>query len=420
MIPHIETLSLQKILSVLENIDDYDISQKIDGSQLLFGIDEHGFYTSRETKGGSRIYNVDDYAVKFSTTYMRAAHVALQNILPVLNMAGFVLGDQIEAEILYGELPNAVPYTTDINRIVFLRSVCGNANIDALHAVCSDVTTFVELNVPATYNAQDIIIVQEKTKWAFSKNPSIKPNVDLPSVLLPFITQFKNFTGKKPAAKMLVNAVKDVLLCELVHNIDSVFGPSNDNGGWIEGVVLRHNCTGEQIKIVDNAIFSTIRNFLWNTRNSLSKISYHTTDTHGFVGRLLTELGSTIGHPELGTLQAKRHLIKLGDNNERIISALSINADFVELRNSWHSLVSSKEKYLLYEYMSYEEHKHLFRVNVKIGKSTQTFFYNNAVDIRTKQVFADTFALLDNIKLNIHNSTNLTELIMVLVGKHLI
>lgn len=419
MIPHIELLPLHKLLRVLSHLDEYNISQKIDGSQLLFGIDEHGFYTSRETKGGTRIYNVDDYPIKFSTTYMRAAHVALQHILPVLTMAGLAIGDQVESEVLYGELPNAVPYLPDINRVVFLRSTAGNIDIDVLHKVCNDITAIVKLVAPVTYNAQDIATAPEETKWVFSKNPDIEPVDDLSSILLPYVSLLGEFKGSKSAATSLINDIKGVLLCKLVHGTDSVFGPTSANGGWIEGVVLRHKVTGEQVKIVDNEIFGTIRNFLWNTRNSLSKISYHVNGTHSFVGRLLIDLGSTISHPELGTLRAKRYLTKLAKDNNTILSVLSATASFTELQGQWLGIVSSKEKQLLYEYIAYKENKHLFRINVEIGDFAQTFFYNSAVDIRTKQVFADTFALLARMKSGIQNSTNLHELMMVLVGRHL-
>ena len=99
-ITHIEDLSVGKFVSVVKNISEYEITEKVDGAQLLFGIDNIGFYTSRETKGGRRIYNQSEYGLKFSETYMRSAHVLLESVLPLMKSAGLWPGCQVEAEVL--------------------------------------------------------------------------------------------------------------------------------------------------------------------------------------------------------------------------------------------------------------------------------------------------------------------------------
>ncbi|HEY6436083.1 MAG TPA: hypothetical protein VIY47_05805, partial [Ignavibacteriaceae bacterium] len=86
-ISHIEDLPIDTFINVLENLHEYEITEKVDGAEILFGIDERGFYTSREAKGGNRVYSVEDYSVTFPTTYMRSAHILLEQALPSLRAA---------------------------------------------------------------------------------------------------------------------------------------------------------------------------------------------------------------------------------------------------------------------------------------------------------------------------------------------
>ena len=110
-ISHIEDMPVGEIIEILTNLSNYSITEKVDGAQILFGIDDNGFYTSRETKGGERIYNEADYGITFASTYMRSAHKLLEQMLQALKGAGLRLGDQVEAEVLYGQVPNVVPYS---------------------------------------------------------------------------------------------------------------------------------------------------------------------------------------------------------------------------------------------------------------------------------------------------------------------
>src|ERR1700679_3502530 len=104
-ITHIEELPTTEFIKVVKNLHEYEVTEKVDGAEILFGIDEIGFYTSREAKGGIRIYNESDYGMGFPTTYMRSAHKLLEQSLSELRAAGMRPGDQVEAEVLYGELP---------------------------------------------------------------------------------------------------------------------------------------------------------------------------------------------------------------------------------------------------------------------------------------------------------------------------
>ena len=41
-IPHIEDLSIDSLYDTLQNLSKYELTEKVDRSQLLFGIDETG------------------------------------------------------------------------------------------------------------------------------------------------------------------------------------------------------------------------------------------------------------------------------------------------------------------------------------------------------------------------------------------
>ena len=130
-ITHIEDLGVQEFLDALYNFEKFEISEKIDGSNLQFGYDEQGFYTSRETKGDAeRLRSESEYEKEYNTTFQRSAHLALEKAIPSLLKSGHLKqGDAVEVEVLYGVLPNAVPYNEGINRIIFLRPTNGNPNL---------------------------------------------------------------------------------------------------------------------------------------------------------------------------------------------------------------------------------------------------------------------------------------------------
>ena len=44
-IDHFEDLAIQDFLNAMRNFEQFEISEKIDGSNLQFGYDEEGFYT---------------------------------------------------------------------------------------------------------------------------------------------------------------------------------------------------------------------------------------------------------------------------------------------------------------------------------------------------------------------------------------
>jgi len=303
-IKHFEDLPLLELIDVITNISDYEATEKLDGAQLLFGIDDQGFYTSR---GTTRVYNVAEYEIGFSTTYQRFAHVALKESLSKLLAAGMKSGDQVEIEVLHGELPNVVPYLGDISHIVFLRTTAGSVDIDRLGLEFSGHSLTVTLQSPFTNDGINIRLETNTQKWGFGRVPVVEIDeikleayIDLERErLVSRLAEQSNQPGKtvyelatlnlsklpvadRAQAKIRRESIREILqrkyilplkailLNNIVRGKGSKYGPL---GGWIEGVVLKHKTTGKMVKLVDKDTFGVIHKFVWEVRNSLDKVS---------------------------------------------------------------------------------------------------------------------------------------------------
>ena len=444
-ITHIEDLSVKEFLNTLKNISEYEITEKVDGSQILFGIDGNGFYTSRETKGGTRIYAAEDYGVSFQTTYMRSAHALLEHALPQLKSAGLRRGDQVEAEVLYGELPNVVPYSGDTNYLIFLRTTEGTVNIGRLKQKLDEQSLSISLVSPFTDDGMSINLREETNTWVFSRAPLLENKLS-PNLLSPYISKIEKILNKKdpvtqqpigvlletplnriplwlngewkeikeyikrereysyiPMLETHIKHIKEILLNHLVRNIKSGFGPLVEDGGWIEGVVLRHKTTGKMVKLVDKEVFGTIREAAWKKRNSITEKAKGVNSCSSFMGRVLLDMATALGHPELGTMQAKNYLRKAGTITEDRIDALSVDTDFESVKSYWVSLLNIRESDLSRELDKYARDVNEPRV----------------IRQRTLETFALTFERIRNLRDNTLKAASIDGLFIALVGKQL-
>jgi hypothetical protein len=467
-ITHIEDLPLSGLLKTLKSLHEYEVTEKVDGAQILFGIDEVGLYTSRESKGGIRIYNEADYKVEFRTTYMRSAHLLLEKALPFFKKAGLRKGDQIEAEVLFGELPNVVPYSEDLNYIIFLRTTEGTISIDKLNKQLNKQSFNVSLISPFTDDGRYIKLQEEYNTWLFSRVPKIRVNIkevmkvldndiillehylSLPSGIanttnlaiesLPlnkrpdwcesedwkFVKE--QIKEKREEIKCIIEEehilkIKETLLDYFVQQQHSSFGPPLEDGGWIEGVVLRHTQTGKMVKIVDKNNFGVIREAAWKIRNSLTEHAKSIEGDHSFLGNMYVRMATSIGHPELGTMQAKNYLRKLGSITEERLNNLSEGIDVDSIKEYWLSLFEQKEIELEEELVRYEKEKTFDKDNSLKKKSVfqESSLPNSAVGFnkRTEEVFASLFEQISVLIQTTERVKISEELIEILVGKQL-
>ena len=472
-IGHAEEMNVHEFISSLRNFEQYEVSEKIDGSNLQYGIDENGFYTSREEFGGKRMYSIDEYGTGFHETYQRSAHLALEKALPSMKKAGLKLGDRVEVEVLFGKLPNAVPYSATDNQLILLRTVDGTVSIDALHSVLDGKTTYVTLEAPYTIDGKTIQMAEETHQWSFAQTPSydgadmmddeLKAKIDsdlddLESYLnqdsgvwkfsnaevlaLPLnkrpegvdTAQWKELkvevkekkaevqshVYKKKEGSGLVQEIKNTLLNNMVRQIKSDFGPEIEDGGWIEGLVFRHKDTGEMFKLVDKDMFGTIKNFIWKVRGELADKPKSVERVESFAGKTLVGLATALGHPELGTFQAKRHLRKQGDTPDEILSTISQSVgDFESVRAYWINFIEQQERALVKVLDKYNNEKAESQITLDFGNQSRTFGYDEEVDSRNLQVFAGLYKQLENFKQAAKGANSTEDLVMALVGKQI-
>ncbi len=464
-IPYIEDLPLKDMLYVVQNLHEHEITEKVDGSQILFGIDDTGFYTSRETKGGIRIYNEKDYGISFSTTYLRSAHKFLEGILPFMKQVGFKNGDQVEAEVLYGELPNVIPYSGDTNRLIFLRTTEGSINVTQLKKL-DGTSIHVTLSRPITDDGRNIYLKETVDKWECAKVPFIQYNSEdlnrgLASrikPLLDYLDEKSNVYGiskgiiletplnKRPEwchpkdwketkkivkeererleFAILVNftrKIQHILNDYLVFSQSSGFGPVLEEGGWIEGAVIRNTKTGKMCKVVDKWHFSQVRENAWETRNSLTEKAQALDKKISLLSELYIGMATAIGHPLLGTTRAKDYLRRSGMLTEGKL--IEEDIDIESFKKYWISLSEKKTVDLVERLDKYEKEITEYRaskskLDAKNGPY-RVFFYLPGVEKRTKEVFATLFEQIEVLKQDITRIETYSDMIELLIGRRL-
>lgn len=455
-ITHIEDLPLTEFIETLTKLQDFEFTEKVDGAQLLFGLDENGFYTSRETKGGQRMYSVESYNKEFSTTYMRSAHLALESVLPLMKGAGLRPGDQVEVEVLYGELPNVVPYSKDRNYLIFLRTTEGDVNIDRLTEELSGQFLSIALESPLTEDGRNVIFRESKDFWLFDRVPRLdcyplwksrrtimnaaedlmtylreesgisgQSNFSIGTTLLnkrpewcpPEEWKFTKVLVKEKKEEILKNSyevyipkIKEVLLEYYVRNTASAYGPPKSEGGWIEGIVMKDPRTGRMVKLIDKDVFGRIRETAWQKRNQLTEHAKSVDNLPSFMAEVYVGMATAIGHPELGTMQAKPFLRKLGSTNEERLQRLSENINFRSVKEYWLNFLDAKRAQLLVDLDKYEKEA-IRHLNEGV--------LQRAIHERTMQTFSTVFHKIGAFEERIREARTPEVLAKIIAEKHL-
>lgn len=462
-ISHIEDLAVDEFLRAVRFGNEMIVTEKLDGANLSFGFDGTGnFYTSREGKGGKQFYSVDDFGNNFWEVGFKAAHLALEKVAPRIRKANVMtLGDLVECEILFGALPNTVPYSGDINQIVFLRAVAGSLNIEELHALLDGKTVSVALkNVPYTVDGKTISKTNASYTWRFVKVPSVDPKLvsrAFSSKVLEYkldelerfltapsgIMDFSNVEvislplNKRPdrvhkdkwalvlpdlkrkKAELIKQFdsfkldIKDQLLDSLVRNVSSAFGPDVKDGGWIEGLVFRDPKTNTLFKLVDKNVFTMFNKFNWGMRNLLK--STGASRLRSLLGKTYLTMAEEIGHPQVATSSARRYVQELGNSPEERLAALSKGIKLEDVRNSWLLQLDKTQKVAQRILDWYEKNKQKLTKNVTVGSKQYSLKYDGAIDEKTKQSFATLFAEIAAVKQAVQTAKTPAQLVSLLV-----
>ncbi len=464
-IEHIENLPIKEFLNAIKNLSKFRVTEKIDGVNIVFGIDEDGnFYTSRESKGGKRFYRDSEWGKQIWITGFRAAHKALKKIFPVLKKRNLMKpGDAIEAEILFGALPNTVPYDSDLNQIILLRVFAGNPKFDIIKKALENISITVELkNVPTTNDGKTIEYENKKYKWKISSTPQvsqyllnkvknnniIKQNIEKLEQYLNQPSGISNLTNlmvislplnKKPKGinsenwkivkekikmkRKKINQIlqtfklniKNEMLNSLVRNVSSKFGPSYEKGGWIEGLVFFDTDTGKQFKLVDKTIFTEMNRFSWKIREFISASGNK--KLKSLMGKIQSKIAEIIGHPYLVSGSSKRYIKKFGTTDEEIINNLSKSIQNLEkTKEKLIKTINYGEKVAIRMLDWYTKNKH--RIKRKIVRNNQEIIitYDDPnLNKKTLETFAEFFYYIKNIKNKIMSANTPQEIITLFI-----
>ena len=323
-ISHLEDLGVEDFLKRVENIADLVATEKLDGANLYFGLDNDGkFYTSRAGKGGTDLYHSEsEYVERAASNGFKAAHAALEKqekeIKKILSA-----GEAVEIEVIFGRQPNAVVYGADgLNFIAFLRAVHGTdksltpdqSKIEQLAKSLHDKSSRVKTVMVDTMDGVNLRKVPTVTDWKFISTQEVDSKELAGIDVKPELKKLKTFLNKKNSVAKDVGLdltnfevsvanlgkidktkreeikrerdhinqtimndfklpIKEKLLSDFVRKIKPKLQAektSSEEDIGVEGVVLRDPKTDDLIKIVDKDVFTSINKFNFAIRNQIS------------------------------------------------------------------------------------------------------------------------------------------------------
>ena len=219
-------------------------------------------------------------------------------------------------------------------------------------------------------------------------------------------------TEIKSITETIMSDIKAKLVEHIVSPRQSFFGPPIQDGGWIEGVVLRHPQTRKMVKIVDKNRFGVIRESAWQKRNMLTENAKSTEGNLSFVGNLRVGLATSLGHPSLGTIQSKNYLRKIGEDRQARLRNISNGVNFESVREYWIGLLETARTKFDQELDKYEKEANI----IHEGAGNLLL---RAVQTRTLETFASVFQKIKLLEDTAISARETADLVEVLVGKQL-
>lgn len=468
-ISHLEDLPLNEFIRTVESLKDKVITEKLDGANLWFGLDESGLFTSREGKSPKkgRFYDVTDYPMVANYNAFRATHLALEKAEATIKKH-LKEGDMVEIEVLFGRQPNTVTYgVDDKNFIVILRGVNDTPEdrVAALSKALDNKFVSVESTIVSSPDGDQLELNDVSMKWEFTNvKPVNTQNLDT-SEANELLSQMKKFMANKnevltdmsnqEVAELSLNSVpkdkreqakaerekvlsiflnnyknpiKEMLLGKFVRKIkpflqDKNLDPSEDIG--VEGVVVRDPVTGSQTKIVDKDVFTAINAFNSATRNSVAGLVRTTNQDAeidmrgGAFGQAKIRIAELLGAKELALSSGvKRFITKFkADDAATTASALADSLNITNLTTA-KTKISAILKFTLSEVNEilgqFKQEAGEFKLSLKTGKEIGI---TPEVMKRTLTAFAETKKDISTINDRVVNAKTPTELVWALYGK---
>ena len=470
-ITHIEDAEVKEFINTVANLSKMIVSEKLDGANMVFGLDDKGkFYSGRggHKGGGERFRRPSDWVNAmggknaFAPNGFASAHQALNRFKKNIE-ATLQPGETVEAEILFGTIPNAVAYDGK-NYIALLRMVNGPVKrLKEMEKAFKGKKTVVLSNLLTTGDGITIKRQTQKVEWNFTTTSFIdsfnlkKVNVQeqlsklnafirLPAKGFPEFNNCEVLTipltmvpkEKRAAFKKLREKVEDQvqtkfklpikeeLLNQLVRKLGPKLGAKADDGGWIEGVVILDPATKRQLKIVDKDVFTAINNFNWEIRAAVGAKAKGANQLNvSTMGKYTQGLGKIFGIPNLFiTAQSGRILKKLGGKNaeqtlERLVGSLPKGQDLSTYKGPLDKLTDQTIKALDKMLNKYRKERDTRALKIDSGPIKKTVGFNEDIDKRTLQVFAESRAELMRLKETAKTAKSTGEVLAVLLHNKL-
>lgn len=273
----------------------YEMYEKVDGLNVVWGI-ENGQVVFN--LGGSQ-GNISSVEEKYSIYHpagdafragFQAIKEAVERMSPAYMRAlGLLDGNMINSEILFGEIPNTVPYSKTTNYIV-LHGVMGDKEVKNEKKLLNQLAQEIgQLTVTApvmNYEGDDLDMIKTSlstatSKWKFAGPMKINPET-LKEKLGDEVEKWKSYpeaqTLLKPditkdealeAAKGLSQKIGSVVLSKMVSQLRDPDAEQIEGLPGIEGIAL-YGEDGDLFKLTGD--FRSKNEELWEPINRASKI----------------------------------------------------------------------------------------------------------------------------------------------------
>ncbi len=223
--------------------------------------------------------------------------------------------------------------------------------------------------------------------------------------------------------------IKRELLDKFVAKVKSPLATddlSPDEDVGIEGVVLKDPVSGDQIKLVDKDMFTTINQFNHSVRGSLSGVIKTLKPTAsleargGILGQLKIIIADLLGNVELARTQgAKKIFTTLKGKNaqetvKNVASQLAGGDDYLGTKRKVKALIENTQEQLAQALKDFRDNKDKFQLKLKNGK---TLGLTAEVIRRTLLSFAETKRDLTELHEKIDKTKSLVQLIALLYGR---
>lgn len=450
-VSHLEDLPIDQFLDKVSNLERFVASEKLDGANLWFGIDNEGdFYTSREGKSSTadRKFHSRDWPDVTSSNAFRGAHKALSQAKKLIEKY-IKPGMAVEVEVIKGS-----PKST----ISFLRGVKGDsgkvvsdANLDKLADMLSGMSISVRSEEFDTPDGQQLVKSYTTQTWTFDRPKKLEVKAGKVRAMVADLEHFlkepneaaPRFTNRqaatinlgkvdqaeRPKLKAERERLNDFLTKEyklpirnaLLRGIQPQLSTKHS-----EGAVFRDPKTNDQVKIINKDVWTAIHDFNYKIRDELDgavKTDDPTASEElrgGLFGETKIRIAKLLGVPELAKVGASRILRdfkgKTPEETAQNFAAGLADLNFEDLKNKLIAVIKNTQDELATKLADFKANYPTYKLELKDGEKVG---YSPNTVKRTMLAFAELKQELDTIMDRLKKSKTTADLVVTLYSHQL-